>query len=195
MVEINLKTPLNESSVRALNIGDQVILSGRIFTARDMIHKYLCEIESVTMPFDITGGVLYHCGPIVREINGKYTVISSGPTTSERLEMYEARMIKRFGLRAIIGKGGMGSDTLSALRDFGCVYLQTISGAGVYLSNRVKEVLDVWKLAEFGESEAMWLFEVFDFPAIVTMDSKGNSLHKDILAYSTKQRDEIFSNI
>jgi fumarate hydratase class I len=195
MQVINLKTPLDMTSIEALNIGDRVELSGTIFTARDIIHKYLCENDPVSMPFDITGGVLYHCGPIVRKINGKYTVISSGPTTSERLEMYEPRMINRFGLRAIIGKGGMGEDTLNALKTSGCVYLQTISGAGVYIADRIKSVLDVWKLDEFGEPEAMWLFDVCDFPAIVTMDCKGNSLHKDIYNQSTKQRDEIFSTI
>jgi fumarate hydratase class I len=195
MREINLTTPLDEKVIRSLNIGDNIVLSGTIFTARDMMHKYLCDIEpeTVSLPFDINGGVLYHCGPIVRMINNINTVISAGPTTSERLEMYEPRMIKRFGLAAIIGKGGMGDATLDALKTQGCVYLQTISGAGVFLADRIKRVLNVWKLDEFGEPEAMWLLEALNFPSVVTMDSKGNSLHKDILNNSARLRDEIFS--
>lgn len=203
MKEINLTTPLNETQIRSLNIGDQIKLSGMIFTARDKMHKYLFENRSKNKdkngeisfvpPFDITNGALYHCGPIVKIIDDKYTVISSGPTTSERLEMYEPSIIKQFSLRALIGKGGMGDATSNALKTVGCVYLQTIGGGGVYLANRIRKVLDVWKLNEFGEAEAMWLFEVVDFPAIVTMDSKGNSLHKDILNRSSRQRDEIFS--
>jgi fumarate hydratase class I len=97
-----------------------------------------------------------------------------------RVEMYESRIIEEYGIRGAMGKGGMGRRTLHALKEFGCVYLHTIGGAAVYLADRVKRVSGVWKLEEFGMTEAMWILEVNDFPAIVTMDAFGKSLHDEI---------------
>jgi fumarate hydratase class I len=95
-----------------------------------------------------------------------------------RVEMYEHRIISEYGLRGVMGKGGMGEQTLEALKKNRCVYLHTIGGAAAYLAERVKRAIDVWKLREFGSTDAMWLFEVRDFPAIVTMDAHGRSLHE-----------------
>ncbi len=196
MPKISLKTPLSESDVRVLKSGDNITISGNIFTARDRIHNYLYneKPKPEDIPFVINGGILYHCGPIIRKEDNEYKYISGGPTTSERLEMYEWWVIKEYGIRAIIGKGGMGDKTHDALKEYGCVYLQTISGAAVYLADRVKRVLDVWKLDEFGEPEAMWYLEVQDFPAIVTMDTHGNSLHRDIEKQSSERAKEILSS-
>lgn len=193
---MTLNTPLSESKVRSLKCGDTVSISGIIFTARDLIHKYLYneKPQKTDMPFDLDDSILYHCGPLIKGGANGYSFISGGPTTSERLEMYEWWVIKEYGIRAIIGKGGMGDKTINALKENGCVYLQTISGAAVYLADRVKKVLDVWKLDEYGVTEAMWKIEVKDFPATVTMDSLGNSLHKDIKAYSVQKAKEIIYN-
>ncbi len=196
MAEVTLKTPLSESTIRSLKVGDKIYLSGSIFTARDRIHKYLFDHRPSRddIPFDIVNGVLYHCGPIVRKHEGEYRFISGAPTTSIRLELYEDTIIKEYGIRAIIGKGGMGERTLSALRQFGCIYLHTISGAAVYLADRVVKVEDVWKLDEFGEPEAMWLLEVEDFPAIVTMDSNGKSLHEEIRKRSFQKAEKLLKS-
>ncbi|HEB75734.1 MAG TPA: fumarate hydrolyase [Nitrospirae bacterium] len=177
-----LTTPLSEEAVASLNVGDFVLLSGMIVTGRDRVHKYLFSELPLPdeIPFELEGAVLYHCGPIVRREDAGYRLIAGGPTTSQRVEMYEWRIIKEYGLRGIIGKGGMGEKTLQAMKEAGCVYLHTISGAAVYLADRIKRVVDGWKVEEFGAPEAMWLMEVEDFPAIVTMDASGNSLHKGV---------------
>ncbi len=196
MSPINLKTPLSESDVRSLQVDDNVSITGNIFTGRDRFHHFLFHEKppKEEIPFTIDGGILYHCGPIIRKKENEYRFISGGPTTSVRLEMYEWLIIKEYGIRAIIGKGGMEGKTLAALKEYGCVYLHTISGAGVYLADRVKKVIDVWKVEEFGEPEAIWLLEVEDFPAIVTMDSHGNSIHERIKEQSTMKAREIFGS-
>lgn len=159
-----------------------VSINGHIITGRDKIHKFFfCDRPSIKdIPFNLNGAVLYHCGPIIKKTEEGYKLIAGGPTTSSRVEMYEHQMISEYGIRAIMGKGGMGSKTLGVLKEHGCVYLHTISGAAVYLADKVKRVVDVWRLEDFGMAEAMWLFEVEEFPAIVTMDAHGGSLHEEI---------------
>ncbi len=194
MPQINLLTPLTESDTRSLRVGDIVSLNGHIFTGRDRFHKLLYNDNSAAenIPYDTQGGIVFHCGPLINKIDDEYTLISGGPTTSIRLEMYEWYVIKNFGIRGIIGKGGMGEKTLSALKEHGCVYLHTISGAAVYLAERVTKVVNVWKREEFGDAEASWLLEVRDFPCVVTMDSLGNSLHHDLQRSSVERMEELF---
>jgi fumarate hydratase class I len=128
---------------------------------------------------DLHGAALYHCGPVMLQQDGKWTVKAAGPTTSIREEPYQAHVIKEYGVRAVIGKGGMGSKTLAALKECGAVYLNGIGGAAQYYARTVEEVLDV-NLMEFGIPEAMWHIRVRNFAAIVTMDAHGNSLHADV---------------
>ncbi|NTU42566.1 MAG: fumarate hydratase, partial [Nitrospirales bacterium] len=177
-----LSTPLSEKDVRGLRVGEMVLISGRIVTGRDRVHKYLFHEKPPVeeLPCDLEGGIIYHCGPLIRKEGDSYRMISAGPTTSMRVELYEAEVIRRYGVRGIIGKGGMGEMTLNAMRESGCVYLHTISGAAAYLADRIKSVTGGWKVEEFGLPEAMWILEVEDFPVIVTMDSHGNSLHRDV---------------
>jgi fumarate hydratase class I len=130
-------------------------------------------------PADLKGSVLYHCGPVVMKSNGSYKITAAGPTTSIREEPYQGEIIKRYGIRAVIGKGGMGKRTLDAMKEAGAVYLNAIGGAAQYYARCVEQVLDV-SLLEFGIPEAMWHLKVKDFPAIVTMDAHGNSLHADV---------------
>ncbi len=178
----NITLPMTEKDVRSLKVGDMVYISGIIVTGRDNLHKYLFKEKPSrkNIPFDFEGSVLYHCGPIIKKINENYRVFAAGPTTSMRVEMYEYQIISRYGLKGIMGKGGMGEQTLKALKEYGCVYFHTIGGAAVYLAERVKLVVDVWKLEEFGMTEAMWILNVKEFPAIVTMDAHGRSLHQKI---------------
>jgi fumarate hydratase class I len=174
--ETVLQSPVSESVIRKLKVGDVVLLRGDMFTGRDAVHAHLMKNPA---PIDLSGGLLYHCGPVVLKQNGSWKMTAAGPTTSIREEPYEAEVIKRFGIRAVIGKGGMGPKTLAALKDFGAVYLNAIGGAAQYYGRCIKRVKDVY-LLEFGIPEAMWHLDVEDFPAIVTMDSHGNSLHADV---------------
>lgn len=201
-----LKTPLSKKDVLSLKVGDIVSINGLIVTGRDKVHKFLAHErpDKKDIPFELDGGIIYHCGPIIRgqgtedrEQKKDYSslkVIAAGPTTSMRVEMYEADVIKAYSIRGIIGKGGMGNKTLDAMKEYGCVYLHTISGAASYLAERIKGVRDGWKIEEFGAPEAMWLLEVEDFPAIVTMDAYGNSLHSDIEKVSLENLKRILQN-
>jgi fumarate hydratase class I len=187
-----LTIPLDEKSVRKLKIGDQVLLSGVMFTGRDAAHKYMVEKfikgkcpEGERGVYDVLqrglkGGVIYHCGPVVRKCeDGQWQFVAAGPTTSIREEPYEAAVIEHFGLRAVIGKGGMGERTLAACAKHGAVYLHAIGGAATLIAESVKEVQDVHKL-DFGVPEALWQIRVEDFPCVVTMDSHGQSLHAQV---------------
>ena len=174
--EVVLSAPLREEDVRALKVGDVVMVRGEMYTGRDAVHAYLMKNAP---PVDLNGAVLYHCGPVMLEQQGKWTVRAAGPTTSIREEPYQADVIKRYGVRAVIGKGGMGAKTLAALKDSGAVYLNAIGGAAQFYARTVRDVLGV-NLLEFGVPEAMWHLRVDNFLAIVTMDAHGNSLHADV---------------
>ncbi len=177
--EVVLQSPITEEQVRSLKVGDIVLISGRMFTGRDALHGYLMENEA---PVDMNGGVLYHCGPVMlKDDSGEWHVKAAGPTTSIREEPYQAHVIQKFGIRAVIGKGGMGPKTLQGMKDFGAVYLNAIGGAAQYYAETVKKVTGVHFLEEFGVPEALWQFEVEGFAAIVTMDAHGNSLHAEVL--------------
>lgn len=183
-----IKTPLSQEDVLRLKIGDFVLISGKLVTARDKLHKFLYheKPDKTEIPIELAGSIIYHCGPIIRKTDDTYKLISAGPTTSMRVEEYESDAIKAYGIKGIIGKGGMGDKTLAAMKKYGCVYFHTISGAAVYLADRIKKVIMGWKIEELGMPEAMWLLEAEDFPAIVTMDAFGNSLHKEIELVSLK---------
>jgi fumarate hydratase class I len=174
--EIRLTPPLDEQTIRSLRVGDVVLISGRMFTGRDAVHAHLMKHAP---PVDLSGAVLYHCGPVVRKDGDGWTVTAAGPTTSIREEPYQADILRLYGVRAVIGKGGMGARTLQGLKEAGAVYLNAVGGAAQFYA-RCIERTDGVSLMEFGTPEAMWHLWVRDFPAIVTMDAHGNSLHKDL---------------
>lgn len=175
--EVRLTPPISEADIRSLRVGDVVILDGIIHTGRDALHKYLIDHDA---PVDLTGGVIYHCGPVMlKNPEGGWEVKAAGPTTSIREEPYQADIIKKFGIRAVIGKGGMGARTLQGLKEHGAVYLNAIGGAAQYYADCITGVEGV-HFMNFGVPEAMWHLRVKNFAAIVTMDAHGNSLHKDI---------------
>jgi fumarate hydratase, class I len=183
---VNLTTPLSEADVRRLKAGDVVLLSGTIFTGRDAVHKYLHDGGELDT---IRGGIIYHCGPVVLNESGGYRVVAAGPTTSIREEPYQADVIKRFGIKAVIGKGGMGEKTRKACQDYGCVYLHAIGGAAQIYAQCVERVPSV-RLEQFGSPEAVWEFQVKNFPAVVTIDAHGNSLHATV----SKRSKELLSS-
>ncbi len=178
---IQLVEPYTEAKVRELRTGDMVQVSGVIYTGRDAVHKYLYDGKKA--PVDLQEQIIYHCGPVVIKVRGRWEVKAAGPTTSTREEPYQADIIEKYRLRAVIGKGGMGAKTLAACAKVGCVYLHAVGGAAQVLAECVTEVLGV-HLEEFGSPEAIWAFRVKDFPTVVTMDSHGSSLHAQVLQES-----------
>ena len=183
--EVVLEAPVTEDKVRSIRAGDVVVINGIVNTGRDAVHHHLMHHES---PVDLRGSVLYHCGPVMtKDASGKWICGAAGPTTSSREEPYQADIIGKFGIRAVIGKGGMGAKTLAGLKQHGAVYLNAIGGAAQYYSECVKSVDGVHWLDEFGIPEAMWHLRVNGFATICTMDSHGNSLHKEVDASSLQQ--------
>jgi fumarate hydratase class I len=179
--EVVLTPPLTEEQMRALRVGDVVIINGEMFTGRDELHKHLMKHDP---PVDMRGSVMYHCGPVMLRQGDGWVMKAGGPTTSIREEPYQHHVIGKYGVRAVVGKGGMGAKTLAALKEHGAVYLNGIGGAAQFYARTVEKVLDVHYLEEFGIPEAMWRLRVKGFLAIVTMDANGNSLH-DIVERST----------
>jgi len=195
MANYNLTVPISDEDIRALRVGDTVNLSGVIVTGRDAAHKYMIEhfVRTDDVPASeqalyetlreiLQGSVIYHCGPVVRqrEDDGRWEFVAAGPTTSIREEPYEAEVIEHFGLRGVIGKGGMGADTLQACGEYGAVYFHAVGGAASLIADAVKEVVAVHKKDEFGVPEAFWVIRVEDFPVVVTMDAHGRSIHSEV---------------
>jgi fumarate hydratase class I len=175
--EIILNTPITEEKISSLKVGDVVLINGLMYTGRDALHAHLSKHDS---PIDLKGGVIYHCGPVMLKKDDHWFVNAAGPTTSGREEPYQADIIKKFGIRAVMGKGGMGKKTSDALKECGAVYLNAIGGAAQFYAKCITKVEGVNFLEEFGIPEAMWHLRVKEFPAIVTMDAHGNSLHADV---------------
>ncbi len=187
-----LKLPVDEATIRGLKMGDYVELTGRMITGRDAAHKWLIEsFREEVAPF-MKDTVIYHCGPVVRhEDDGSWSFVAAGPTTSIREEPYQADVICRYGLRGVIGKGGMGQKTLDGLARCGAVYLHAVGGAAQVLARSVKRVERVFMLEEFGVPEALWVIHVERFPVMVTMDSHGGSLHDSVEQQSRRKLEEL----
>jgi len=176
-----LKLPVDEESIRNLKVGDFVELTGRMITGRDAAHTWLIEDYREEVAPYLAGTVIYHCGPVVAENDdGSYDFVAAGPTTSIREEPYQADVIGRYGLRGVIGKGGMGPKTLEGLAQHGAVYLHAVGGAAQVLARAIPRVEKVFMLSEFGVPEALWVIDVERFPVMVTMDSHGGSLHAEV---------------
>jgi fumarate hydratase class I len=189
---MKLQLPCDEATIRSLKVGDFVELSGRLITGRDSAHHWLIkEMREEVLPL-MRGSVIYHVGPVVKKHeDGSYSFVAAGPTTSAREEPYQADVIGRYGLRGVIGKGGMGPKTLAGLQQHGAVYFHAIGGAAQVLAQSVKRVETVFQLEEFGVPEALWVIQVEDFPVVVTMDSHGGSLHATVDAASKSQLDAL----
>jgi fumarate hydratase class I len=209
MSTVNLTIPVAEDDVRALHVGDTVYLSGVMVTGRDTAHKYMIESfirteavpESEKVVYEaleqlLKEGVIYHCGPVVRRRDdGEWEFVAAGPTTSIREEVYEPDVIAHFGLRGVIGKGGMGPNTLRACEEHGAVYFHAIGGAASLIADAVKEVVAVHKKDTFGVPEAFWVVRVEDFPVIVTMDTHGRSIHDEVEAASQEALERLTSEL
>ncbi len=188
-----LEAPFTEDKIRALRVGEMVEISGVVYTGRDAVHKYLHD--GGESPVELRDSIIYHCGPVVVREGDRWVVKAAGPTTSAREEPYQGPLMERFGIRGVIGKGGMGARTLQACREVGGVYLHAVGGAAQVLAERVVSVDGVHFLEEFGSPEAIWVFRVERFPAVVTMDSHGQSLHEQVLASSRTALADVLQNL
>jgi fumarate hydratase class I len=199
-MKIELTTPISDSDIKKLVVGDTVLLSGVMITGRDAAHKWIEDnfihpkeepsiedqkiFEAIKPILD--GGLIYHCGPVVAGLDTKnYSFVAAGPTTSIREEPYQADVMHLFNLKGVIGKGGMAGKTLKACQEVPAVYFHAIGGAAALIAATVKEVIGVHKL-ELGVPEAMWVIRVENFPVVVTMDSHGKSLHDEVRTNSNK---------
>jgi fumarate hydratase subunit beta len=202
-----LQIPISDETIRSLKVGEPVSLSGVMITGRDAVHKWMIEtfIRKTRAPQEddldvyealkpiLAGGVIYHCGPVVAGLDTKqYRFVAAGPTTSIREESYQAEVMKHFNLKGVIGKGGMGAKTLKGCQETPGVYLHAVGGAASLIAQSVIRVLGVHKLS-FGVPEAIWVVEVKDFPAVVTMDANGNSLHEEMEKKSGKVLAELLA--
>ena len=187
-----LQLPSDEKTIRGLKVGDFVELSGRMITGRDAAHHWLLHgFRAEVAPF-LKDSVIYHVGPVVkRHEDGHYTFVAAGPTTSAREEPFQADVIGTYGLRGVIGKGGMGPKTLAGLKQHGAVYFHAVGGTAQVLAQAVVKVEQVFQLKEFGVPEALWVIEVKDFPVVVTMDSHGGSLHAEVEKASKAKLDQL----
>ena len=178
-MEYHLKIPASKDEIKKLKVGDVIYVTGKIFTARDEAHHMMLENDKI--PFDPAEMALFHCGPLMKQEKGKWQVVSAGPTTSSRMEIFEDKFIEKFGINLIIGKGGMGERTEKALKKHTAVYTAYTGGAGALAADKVEEVPGVYWLEELGMPEAAWIFKVKEFgPLVVAIDSHGGSIYKEL---------------
>ncbi|MBN2603834.1 MAG: fumarate hydratase C-terminal domain-containing protein [Candidatus Thermoplasmatota archaeon] len=178
-MDYHFDIPLNNQDIKQLRIGDVVYVSGVLFTARDESHRLMLKKDPGEIPFDTKKMGLYHCGPLMKRINDEWQVVSAGPTTSSRMDIFEEEFIKKFGIRLVIGKGSMDDSLTSVFKKNNCVFTVYTGGAGALAADKIVKVKDVYFLKELGMSEAIWIFEVKNFgPLVVAMDSYGQSIFK-----------------
>lgn len=183
MAVYRFRTPISEEEIRKLKVGDIIYVSGTMVTARDQAHRRALEYykQGKKLPVDLEGGVVYHCGPVVRKVDDKWEVVAAGPTTSTRMELFEDEFIKTFKVRVVVGKGGMGERTTKAMKEFGAVYAAFTGGAAVLAAKGIKRVVGVEWL-DLGTPEALWILEVEDFgPLTVAIDSHGNNMYLSVM--------------
>ena len=180
-MEYHFVLPVSTEKIRKLHVGDIIYVTGKIFTARDEAHYIMLKKDKDNLDFNPSEMALFHCGPLMKKEKDKWKVVSAGPTTSSRMEIFEDKFIEKFGINIIIGKGGMGERTEKALQKYGGVYTAYTGGAGALAADKVEEVLGVYWLEEFGMPEAAWIFKVKEFgPLVVAIDSHGRSIYREL---------------
>lgn len=178
-----LTTPIRDEDLENLNVGDVVYLTGRLVTCRDVAHRRLIE-QGRELPVDLEGGAIFHAGPIVRKKeDGKFEMVSIGPTTSMRMEKFEREFIRETGVKLIVGKGGMGPETAAGCEENKAVHAIFPGGCAVLAATQVEEIEGAeWQ--DLGMPETLWVNRVREFgPLIISIDTKGNNLiqqNKDV---------------
>jgi len=197
-LEFHLKTPITELEVRRLKIGDVFYITGIIITARDEAHKKAIELHESGKepPIDFKGLGIFHCGPIMKKTEKGWVTVAAGPTTSDRMEIFQDHFIEYYRPSVIIGKGGMGEHTVKACQKHGCIYGAFTGGAALLAAQGIKNVKSVYWLEELGMPECLWVYEVEEFgPMIVTIDSYGSNLTADIMKKVNIQKEKLFKEM
>lgn len=197
MAVYKLKTPISEAEIRRLNVNDVVYLSGTIVTARDQAHRRAIEHfkQGKSLPINLEGLAVFHCGPIVKKADDKWTVVAAGPTTSTRMDIFEDEFIKNFKVRVIIGKGGMGERTTGAMAKYGAVYGAFTGGAAVLAARSIRRV-DSVEWIDLGTPEALWVMNAEEFgPLAVAIDSHGNNLFTEVQKKVDGNRRRIYQKL
>jgi len=197
MATYKLKTPISEEDVRKLMVNDVIYITGTMITARDSAHRRALEFlkEGKKLPINLQGLAVFHCGPIAKKEDDKWTVVAAGPTTSTRMDLFEDDFIKNFNVRVVIGKGGMGKKTADAMKQYGAVYGAFTGGAAVLAAKAIKNVKSV-EWYDLGMPEAMWVLDVEDFgPLAVAIDAHGNNLFEDVQKKVEEKRLKIYEKL
>ena len=197
MAVYKFKTPISEEEIRKLRVNDVLYVSGTMFTARDQAHKRALEYfkQGKPLPLSLEGLAVFHCGPIVKKKEDRWTIVAAGPTTSTRMEIFEDEFIKNFKVRVIIGKGGMGKRTTEAMAKYGAVYGAFTGGAAILAAKAIKSVKNVEWL-DLGMPEAMWILEVEEFgPLAIAIDSYGNNLFEDVKRKVEENKQKIYQKL
>ncbi len=198
MAEYHLTTPISEEDARKLKTGDIVYVSGEhVYTARDEAHERALHMyeKGEKPPVDFAGSVIYHVGPVAWQKDGKWKIVSAGPTTSIRMELFEDDFLRKYKARILVGKGGMGAKTLAALKEVGAVYCSYTGGCGALAAKGLKEVRAyLWD--DLGMPEALWVITAEEFgPLLVTMDSHGNSMHDEMDKRVAANKSAVYAKI
>ncbi len=197
MAVFKLKTPISEEQIRKLKVNDVLYVTGTVVTARDQAHRRALEYfkEGKSLPLNLDGLAVFHCGPVVAKQGDKWIAVAAGPTTSTRMDLFEDEFIKDFNVRVVIGKGGMGKRTTDAMQKYGAVYGAFTGGAAVLAAKAIKNVRGV-EWFDLGVPEAMWIFEVEEFgPLTVAIDSHGNNLFTDIQKSVEENKQKIYQKL
>ena len=181
--------PLRDEDIAGLKSGDVIYLRGTLVTGRDEVHYRIVK-EGITAPVDLNGMAIYHAGPIVREAQAEYEIVSIGPTSSIRMEKWAADFIKKTGVKVMIGKGGMGEKTTSACREYGAIHCVYPGGCAVLGAEQIEKIENVF-WPELGMAECMWVMRIREFgPLIVSIDTYGNNLFAENSAYYESRKRE-----
>jgi fumarate hydratase subunit beta len=197
MAVYKFKTPISEEDVRKLKVNDVLYVTGTIVTARDQAHGRALEFfkEGKSLPINLEGLAVFHCGPVVSKEGDKWIAVAAGPTTSTRMDIFEDEFIKNFKVRVVIGKGGMGKKTTDAMAKYGAVYGAFTGGAAILAARAIKNVKSVEWL-DLGTPEALWIFEVEEFgPLAVAIDSHGNNIFMDIQKKVEENKQKIYQKL
>jgi len=197
MAVYKLRTPISEEDIRKLRVNDVLYISGTIVTARDQAHRRALEFykQGKPLPINLEGLAVFHCGPLMGKEGDKWIIVSAGPTTSTRMEVFEDEFIEKFKVRVIIGKGGMGAKTTEAMKKYGAVYGAFTGGAGVIAAQSVKDIKGV-EWFDLGMPEALWILEVEEFgPLTVAIDSHGNNLFEEVRKRVESNKQNIYQTL
>jgi L(+)-tartrate dehydratase beta subunit len=185
-----LKTPVSDADLKDIHVGDVIYLNGHIVTCRDVAHRRLIELGR-ELPVDISGGAIFHAGPIVRKTDeGKYEMVSVGPTTSMRMEKFEKDFIEKTGVKVIVGKGGMGENTVEGCVKYGAIHCVFPAGCAVLAATQVEEI-ERAEWMDLGMPETLWVCRIKEFgPLIVSIDTYGENLFENNKIEFNKRKDE-----